>query len=211
MPKTNTITPPGFYDTETDVQVFTGTEDTSLEGTIAAQEIIFNSTWATLFGFSLILSLILSVGVIYFMIRIRQIRKLEKEYFANQPVSSVARQVFGIDDASTAGSAHGARWRDVMLHVNSENPNDWRQAILEADVMLDDAITSRGYVGEGIGEKMKQVQRGDINTIDDAWEAHKLRNRIAHEGSNLELNQREARRAIGLYENVFRELGYVAE
>ncbi|MBL4644734.1 MAG: hypothetical protein JKX80_02605 [Candidatus Pacebacteria bacterium] len=209
MPRNDTITPPSFNDFREGSQVFTETQDFSYEGITAAQSIIFDSAWTGLFGLSLVVSLILAVGIIYAMVRIRQIRKMEREHYDAMPPSSVARKVFGIEDASLAGSAHGARWRDVMFHVNSENQNDWRQAILEADIMLDDAITSRGYIGDGVGEKMKQVHRGDINTIDDAWDAHKVRNRIAHEGSNLDLNQREARRVIGLYENVFRELGYI--
>jgi len=211
MPRenTNTITPPSFDDFNAEVSVVTETIDTSIDGTSAAQDIIFNSGWTTLFMFSLGLSLIFAVGIIYSIMRLMQIRKLEKEYYASQPLSSAYRKTFGIEDASISGGAYGERWRNVLTHVNSENSNDWRQAILEADVMLDDAISSRGYIGEGIGEKMKQVERGDINTIDDAWEAHKMRNRIAHEGTDFELNQRDARRIIGLYENVFRELEYI--
>ena len=56
---------------------------------------------------------------------------------------------------------------------------------------------------------MKQINRSDINSIDDAWEAHKVRNRVAHEGSNFELTQREAKRIIGLYEKVFSELRHI--
>jgi hypothetical protein len=141
-------------------------------------------------------------------VRTRQIRKEEQKFYARKPLSAAARRVFGVVGASE-GTANAGRWRDVVEHANSANPNDWRQAIMEADVMLDDAISSRGYTGEGIGEKMKQVERGDINTIDDAWEAHKIRNRVAHEGTNYELTQRETRRAINLYENVFRELGHI--
>jgi len=205
----NTITPPSFDDFQASNQVFVDTQDSPTAGTTMVQNIIFDSAWTGIFGFSLVLSLVLAVGIIYASIRVKQIRKMEEEHYNALPLSGTARKVFDIEDTSLVGSAHGARWRDVMHHVNSENPNDWRQAILEADIMLEDAITSRGYTGDGVGEKMKQVQRGDINTIDDAWEAHKVRNRIAHEGSDLELNQREARRAIGLYENVFRELAYI--
>ena len=207
MPRSNP-TPPSFNDVSRVSDSLSHTQRAALEGTTAAQSIIFESAWATVFGFSLLLSLLLAVGIIYSMIRTRQIRKAERERFAREPLSAVARRVFGVEDAH-AGSAHTLRWREVVEHANSENPNDWRQAILEADVMLDDAITNRGYTGDGLGEKMKQVERGDINSIDDAWEAHKVRNRIAHEGSSYELTQRETRRTISLYEKVLRELGHI--
>lgn len=207
MPRTNP-TPPSFNETVRSGDTFIQTQDTSLEGTTAAQNIVFESAWANVFGFSLVLSLAIATSIVYSMTRTQQIRRAEREHYASKPLSGVARRVLGVEDASE-GSAHTGRWRSVVEHANSENPNDWRQAIMEADVMLDDAITSRGYTGEGIGEKMKQVERGDINSIDDAWEAHKIRNRVAHEGSDYQLSQRETRRAIDLYEKVFRELGHI--
>jgi hypothetical protein len=53
------------------------------------------------------------------------------------------------------------------------------------------------------------VAKGDFKTLDAAWEAHKIRNAIAHEGSDFVLSQRESKRVIGLYEMVFNEFNYV--
>ncbi|MBF05205.1 hypothetical protein CL644_00635 [bacterium] len=210
MPRTNTITPPTFDDFVEGEQTFIEIQDTSLTSTDAIQSIIFDSSWATLFTFSLILSLILGVGIIYSMLRIRQIRNAEARYYAQQPLSSIAQRVLGVDSAQTDDSdLYSRRWRVILEHVNSENANDWRQAILEADVLLDTAITNKGYTGESLGEKMKQIKRSDINTIDEAWEAHKIRNRVAHEGSNFEISHREAKRVVSLYEKVFVELQYI--
>ena len=210
-----TVQPPGFDDFSGNYHPGTTNETVvssdGLEGATLAQSIILDSGWTTLFGFSLLISLALAVGIIYSMLRTKQVRKMEEEYYGALPLSGVARRVLGVADTSEPSSVHQTRWREVVEHVNSESENDWRQAILEADVMLDDAITRKGYAGEGLGEKMKQVQRSDINSIDDAWEAHKMRNRVAHEGSSLELTQREARRIINLYERVFRELGYITD
>lgn len=207
MPRSNTPQAPSFDEFGTRTQ-FSNSPDAPLEQASMVQQIIFESVWANLFAFSLVVSLIIGIATVYAILRYRQIRKAESDFYASQPLSSTARKVFGIEDAA-AGSASDSRWQGVLAHVNAETENDWRQAVLEADSMLDDAITSRGYTGEGLGEKLKQVQRSDINSIDDAWEAHKLRNKIAHEGSNFQLTQREARRAIGQFERVFKELGYI--
>lgn len=101
------------------------------------------------------------------------------------------------------------RWEQILVHVNSENPNDWRLAIIEADIILDEMVKSMGYRGESLGERMKTIEKSDFTSIDEAWEAHKVRNRIAHSGSDYILTQREARRIIGLYEQVFREFEYI--
>jgi hypothetical protein len=100
------------------------------------------------------------------------------------------------------------RWDKVLAHVNSENPSDWRLAILEADIMLDELVTRMGYLGTTLGDKLKQARRGDFRTLDAAWEAHRTRNQIAHEGSDFVLTQHEARRIIALYETVFEEFKY---
>ena len=75
--------------------------------------------------------------------------------------------------------------------------------------MLNELLDLQGYKGETIADKMKQVDRAKFNSIDAAWEAHKIRNRVAHEGTTADLDAREARRVIGLYERVFKEFHYI--
>lgn len=102
-----------------------------------------------------------------------------------------------------------SKWQNVEKHINSENPSDWKLAILEADIMLDEMLDKMGYQGETMGEKLKQIEPSDFTTLDSAWEAHKIRNSIAHEGSDFLINKREADRVIGLYKEVFLEFKYI--
>jgi hypothetical protein len=101
------------------------------------------------------------------------------------------------------------KWEKVLDHINSSNPSDWKLAILEADIMLDEMLDKMSYHGETMGEKLKSVEPSDFNTIDKAWEAHKIRNSIAHEGSDFLMNEREAKRVIALYKDVFDEFRYL--
>lgn len=112
--------------------------------------------------------------------------------------------------ATTAGgSTANDRWNEILEHVKSENPSNWRLAIIEADVMLDDLLKRRGYIGDTLGERLKALQSTGFKTLDKAWEAHRVRNQIAHQGSDFVLTQREARRVIELYRQVFEEQGVV--
>jgi len=101
------------------------------------------------------------------------------------------------------------KWEKVLIHINSENPSDWKLAILECDIMLGDILTELGYEQDSISEQLKAVEPSDFLNIENAWEAHKIRNQIAHEGSEFMINEREAKRVIGLYETVFREFEYI--
>jgi ribosomal protein L14E/L6E/L27E len=70
-------------------------------------------------------------------------------------------------------------------------------------------LTKMNYHGETISDKLKAVEKSDFLTIDKAWEAHRVRNEIAHGGSNFEITEREAHRVVVLYEEVFKEFHYI--
>jgi ATPase subunit of ABC transporter with duplicated ATPase domains len=139
---------------------------------------------------------------VYSYIRINQIRKTEKARF----------DALSQKSAPTTGSVSlrkDDRWERILQHIHSENENDWRQAIIAADSILEEIVTKAGYVGESLGEKMRGIEKSDFTTIDEAWHAHKVRNRIAHDGSNFHLNKREALETIELYKKVFEEFFYL--
>lgn len=137
-------------------------------------------------------------GIAYALVRLWEVRQAEaKKFHFAEPV-----------EASVRNDGH-ERWQVVQNHINSENPADWRLAIIEADAILDEIVKKMGYHGENLGDRLKAVEVSDFNSIQSAWEAHKVRNKIAHEGSGFALNAREARRIIGLYEEVFREFNFI--
>lgn len=96
-------------------------------------------------------------------------------------------------------------WERILKNSESQNENDWRLAIIEADIILSDLLDKIGLIGDSIGDKLKVVQKGDFKTVDNAWEAHKIRNQIAHEGGGFIINQHETKRVVGLYQTVFEE------
>jgi hypothetical protein len=102
-----------------------------------------------------------------------------------------------------------ARWQHILALIESFNENDWRQAIIESDIILEEMLEKMGYDGDTIGEKLKNIEESDFTSLDKAWEAHKVRNRIAHMGSNFKLGQSEAKRIIGLYKEVFEEFYFI--
>lgn len=91
----------------------------------------------------------------------------------------------------------------IQGYMSSQSEALWRIGIMEADNVLLEILAEKGYPGDGVGEKLKSAS---FKTVDLAWDAHKIRNRIAHEGSNFELTEREAKRAFMLYESVLRDL-----
>ena len=151
---------------------------------------------------AILLIILLVWVIIYAKIRIKQIKKSEDSKFHSVRIKE-AMEAPGTDPVLNE------KWQKVQVHINSNNPSEWRLAILEADIMLGDILEKMGYQGDSIGEKLKGVERSDFLTLDHAWQAHKVRNQIAHEGTDFELSEREAKRIIDLYKKVFEEFYYI--
>lgn len=103
------------------------------------------------------------------------------------------------------------RLKEISRHLISDSPSDWKLAIIEADVLLDELVARIIPEGNNLGERLKMINRSSYPWLDDAWEAHIVRNRIAHEGSQFTLSRTEARRIVGLYEKVFEATGFTAQ
>lgn len=101
------------------------------------------------------------------------------------------------------------RWQAVLEKIESVNPSDWKLAVIEADNIVDEIIKHIGYQGTSFGERLMQIEPSDFDNLQNVWEAHKIRNRIAHEAGHA-LGQDEARRAIALFEKALKELKYLS-
>ena len=127
------------------------------------------------------------------------------EYLAVQ--SKMLRDEEALYDEYYRGKKQHTRLDEVFAHSASEEPNDWKLAIIEADIILDGLLKERGYAGNSLGERLRSITPSQLSSIDDAWEAHKVRNKIAHEGADFILTKRLAEETINRYRRVFEEFG----
>jgi len=105
------------------------------------------------------------------------------------------------------GNVKSNRLDSVLTHSESSNPNDWKLAIIEADIILDEILKQKGYAGNSLGERLKSIAPSQLESLQDAWEAHKVRNSIAHQGADFILTQRLAQETVTRYQRVFTEFG----
>ncbi len=128
---------------------------------------------------------------------------------ATGAVTGTAGVISKLIDTAVGEKEGTTRWRTVLKHSNSNYPSDWKLAIIEADTLLDTLVERTGFPGATLGERLKNADPGVFRTLRYASEAHAVRNRIAHEGSAFTLSEREAKKTIRLYEEVFREFDYI--
>jgi uncharacterized membrane protein len=177
-----------------------------------------SSIFASIFGpiqvISIFLSLVFILGLIYVKFKMVQ---LANHHHGHGDHGHSGQEHNGHHGHDAHASGHGAepdhvsnkRWESILTRMSSTHEADWRLAIIECDILLNDMLLKMGYRGESIAEKLKQVEKSDFHTLDEAWEAHKTRNRIAHSGSEYHLSRSEAEKTFKLYKEVFEEFFFI--
>ncbi len=151
-----------------------------------------------------ILSIFFIIIICYSIVRILEIRKAEHEHLHHE----IAEYKHHHQEKENK-KFKNPRWQNVLKYLESESMSDWKLAIIEADSILEDMTDLLEFEGENLGERLKSVGKDRFKSLDDAWEAHLVRNKIAHEGLKFDITKREAQRVIYLYEKVFREFGHI--
>jgi hypothetical protein len=97
-------------------------------------------------------------------------------------------------------------WHAIQEHFYRGGESDLKVAILEADKLLNDALREAGVMGIQLGDRLKKATPNQVPNLNELWQAHKLRNQIAHE-PNFRLKRDLAERALGIYEEALKNLG----
>ncbi len=96
------------------------------------------------------------------------------------------------------------KWQTIET-MTQNGGSGLRDAVSEADKLLDYALKHSGARGETMGERLKNSgsRFSDLNAI---WSAHKLRNALAHE-ADFDLVPSQAREAIASFRQGLNDLG----
>jgi hypothetical protein len=170
------------------------------------------STQSTNIYYSLLfmLSVFFIAVIFYSLIRVLEIRKKEHKHLEHE-IAEYAHHKAELDKKRSEEErvSHNDRWVKTLNYLFSDNPGDWKLAVIEADSMLEVLLDNLGFQGESLGEKLKAADQNKFPSLASAWEIHGIRNRIAHEGASFELSLHEAKRVIALYERIFRQYGFI--
>lgn len=125
----------------------------------------------------------------------------------------VAGLLFAVISLTKKGSAHldvdkyRSKWLAIEQSLVRDQPASAHLAVLNADKLVDHALKERGIRGQTMGERMKSAKAtwSNRNAI---WEAHKLRNQIAHE-PDASVSYDAARRALAGFKQALKDLGAI--
>lgn len=147
---------------------------------------------------SFIFSFVFGGLAVYFIVQFQKLVGLKAQ---------MAKLALRIPEAASGGAIQ-SKWQEIMRHMDSDREAEWKFAIIEADKLINDSLRLAGYPGDTMGERLMNIEKSQLLSLEGLWEAHKIRNKLAHD-VNYFLRYSEARRAIQFYENTLRELGVV--
>lgn len=156
-------------------------------------------TWTVVGVVSSLLSIICIAIIIFSIVRMWEIQQHEKAEIEHEINEALAQ------DKEKERNAN-PRWHYILTLIESPNESDWRVAIIEADTMMEELLKQRGFSGNTVSELLEGAKSSGYSSIGSAWDAHIVRNQIAHQGSDFPLSQVEGRRVIKMYQLFFEDL-----
>lgn len=157
--------------------------------------------------FLILIIILVLFFLIYFLVRLYELQQESVPKKEKKNIAEKQENVVTGDQSEIAQSTlKNETWERIRQNGYSEDESKWRLAIIEADIYMDKLLEKRGYTGETVSDKLKKITENQLASLQYAWEAHKVRNRIAHEGADFVLTFPETRRILLLFEVVFREL-----
>jgi len=156
-------------------------------------------TWSNIGIISALLSIICIGIIIFSLVRMVEIQVYDRDEVDHEIEKALVKQKER--DRNT-----NPRWHYIQTLIESPNDSDWRVAIIEADSLMEEMLKERGISGNTVSELLEGAKSSGYQSIQDAWDAHLVRNQIAHQGSDFPLTQIEGRRVIKMFQNFFEEL-----
>ena len=159
-------------------------------------------TWEIIGMISVSISILALIIIIFSLVRLYEIQVFDREEIEHAINHALAKD-------KERDRTLNPRWKYILTLIESPNESDWRVAIMEADSLLEETFKERGLVGTTMSELLEEAKLNGYPSIQNAWDGHLIRNKIAHEGLDYPLTQVEGRRIVKLYQNVFEGLGVI--
>ena len=153
------------------------------------------------------LNIVLLLVMTYSIIKVWPIR--QKISIFSNPHAHAHGPAHAASPGQPAAPAHNPailkHWTDIVKRANTGTPENLRWAIMEADALVDMVLKQRQTAGDTMADRLANFRREDYKTVDKLWDAHRLRNDIAHT-PGFKLSSRQAEKALLGFRDFLKEL-----
>ena len=97
------------------------------------------------------------------------------------------------------------KWHEVEAMAKRGGSANLKQAVIEADKLVDHTLKHMGVAGDTMGDRLRTAH-ARFTDYDGLWKAHKTRNQIVHE-TRKDLLSFEAKQSIDRFRRALTDLG----
>lgn len=164
----------------------------------------------------ILLSFILTVGIIWLIIKISNFRQKLNIQNASQEYKKITispeinpsektpeKESVSIPDQTSELAK--SKWEEIMMKIDSESEEDWKMSIIKADTLLDTILKRNGYPGETVKERLNYIKHENILDMNRIFEAHRARNEIVH-NTGFSLSKNDALKFLKIYKKALEDL-----
>lgn len=100
-------------------------------------------------------------------------------------------------------------WSKIEFRLGSDDPSQYKLAILEADEVIDKIFRSMELKGNNMTERLEKLTPGQMEEAEEIKTVHKIRNQIVHDPT-FQIDRTKAKETLDIYakfliENEFME------
>lgn len=110
----------------------------------------------------------------------------------------------GQEERTTKGKMQ-IRWEETKERLESQNPNEWKAAILEVSSMLNEVLGVVGYEGVLLGEKLEGMLPSQLDGLEQVKEANKVKNRVVNDETFV-ISQEDTKKTVESFAKALRFL-----
>jgi len=101
------------------------------------------------------------------------------------------------------------RWNAIVEGVKRGTPEAWKNAVIDADKLVDDALQGLGLPGAHTADRLSQIRPGELASLDRVLRAHRLRNNLVHT-PGFAVTPDEAKKALLDFQAFLKEVNVIA-
>ncbi|GEM_PF-526274 len=126
-------------------------------------------------------------------------------YIKSEPVKRFRKYYKGTAIKDMPKGKTQRAWNKVQKRLATMHEAEYKMAVIEAEKIFDNILLMIGYKGNTLGDRLKTIKKEQLQSLDEVWSAHKVRNRIVH-NPDEKISLSEAQEAVGKFEMGIEEL-----
>ena len=100
------------------------------------------------------------------------------------------------------------KWKQIRTKYDDGTMDGAKVAIIQADALVDTILKNAGLEGEHMADRLMNIDKSELKSLDDIWTSHKIRNNVVHT-DGFELSSDLSDRAMRGYEKFLKELNII--